>query len=94
MWFGGSNLDQSLDNIRHLRALQVIVQLSNSHLINAFLRRDLHLSPSCETEPMALHLDWSYQNFQEYTLPWTVSFPVGWVTQARALCDEELQLHH
>lgn len=89
------NLDQSPDNIRCFRgAQQVIVKLPNSHLINAFLRRDCHLSPSCDTEPMALHLGWSYQSSQEYTLPWAASFPVGWVTQARAPCDEELQLHH
>ena len=71
-------MDQSLDNIRHFTgAQQVIVQLPNTHLINAFLRRDHHLSPSCETEPMALHLDWSYQNSQEYAFPWTASSPVG-----------------
>ena len=88
-------MDQSLDNIRHFTgAQQVIVNLPNSHLINAFLRRDHHLSPSCDTEPVALHMGWSYQSSQEYTLPWAASFPVGWVTQARAPCDEELQLHH
>ena len=88
-------MDQSPDNIRcFIGAQQVIVKLPNSHLINAFLRRDRHLSPSCDTEPMALHLGWSYQSSQEYTLPWAASFPVSWVTQARAPCDEELQLHH
>ena len=86
-------MDQSPDNLRRFTgAQQVIVKLPNSHLINAFLRRDSHLSPSCDTEPMALHLGWSYQSSQEYT--WVASFPVGWVTQARAPCDEELQLHH
>ena len=86
-------MDQSPDNLRHVTdAQQVIAKLPNSHLINAFLRRDHHLSPSCDTEPMALHLGWSYQSSQEYT--WVASFPVGWVTQARAPCDEELQLHH
>lgn len=88
-------MDQSLDNIRHFTgAQQVIVKLPNSHLINAFLRRDYHLSTSCDTEPVALHMGWSYQSSQEYTLPWSTSFPVGCVTQARAPCDEKLQLPH
>ena len=55
----------------------MIINFPRSHLINGFLRRDCHLSPSCGTEPGALHLGGSCQSSQKHTLPWAAPSPLA-----------------
>ena len=64
----------------------MIINFPRSHLINGFLRRDCHFSPSYGTEPGALHLGGSCQSSQKLS-PWARS------PRSEPSCGEELQLH-
>ena len=72
----------------------MIVNLPRSHLINGFLRKDHHPSPSCGIEPGALHLSWSFPELPKAHPPLGCPLPIGQVTEAKTPCEEELYLHH